>query len=83
MGCTRQVIRSVAIQQSDAMRAKFMAEVSIYDPSMFLGVIDAIRSENIAIASEEFAQLTTDFLSEELGTLPYPLCPYLAYMIST
>ena len=36
MGCTRQVIRSVAIQQSDAMRAKFMAEVSIYDPSMFL-----------------------------------------------
>jgi len=36
MGCTRQVIRSVAIQQSDAMRAKFMAEISIYDPSMFL-----------------------------------------------
>jgi len=36
MGCTRQVIRSVAIQQSDAMRAKFMTEISIYDPSMFL-----------------------------------------------
>jgi len=42
MGCTRQVIRSVAIQQSDAiqpsdaMRAKFVAEISIYDPSMFL-----------------------------------------------
>ena len=34
--CSRQVIRSVAIQQSDAMRAKFMAEISVYDPSMFI-----------------------------------------------
>lgn len=38
MGCTRQVIRHVAIQQSEAMRAKFMAEISIYDPSMFVWV---------------------------------------------
>ena len=38
MGCTRQVIRHVAIQQSEAMRAKFMAEVSIYDPSMLVWV---------------------------------------------
>ena len=36
MGCPRQVMRCVAIQQSDAMRAKFMAEISIYDPSMFI-----------------------------------------------
>ena len=36
MGCSRQVIRHVAIQRSDAMRAKFMAEVSMYDPSMFV-----------------------------------------------
>ena len=38
MGCTRQVIRHVALQQSEAMRAKFMAEVSIYDPSMLVWI---------------------------------------------
>ena len=38
MGCTRQVIRHVALQQSEAMRAKFMAEVSIYDPSMIVWI---------------------------------------------
>ena len=34
--CSRQAIRHVAIQQSDTMRAKFMAEVhvSMYDPAM-------------------------------------------------
>ena len=36
MGCSRQVIRHVAIQRSDALRAKFMAEISMYDPSMFV-----------------------------------------------
>ena len=36
MGCTRQVIRQVAIQRSDIMRAKFMAEISVYDPSMLI-----------------------------------------------
>jgi hypothetical protein len=36
MGCTRQVIQHIAIQQSDELRAKFMAEVSLYDPSMLL-----------------------------------------------
>ena len=30
MGCTKQVIRHVAIQQDDAMRAKFMAEISMF-----------------------------------------------------
>ena len=38
MDYTRQVIRHVALQQSEAMRAKFMAEVSIYDPSMLIWV---------------------------------------------
>ena len=38
MGCTRQTIRYVALQRSDAMRAKFMAEVSIYDPSMLVWI---------------------------------------------
>ena len=36
MGCSRQVIRHIAIQRSDMMRAKFMGEVSIYDPAMFI-----------------------------------------------
>ena len=33
MGCTRQVIQQVALQHSDEQRAKFMADVSRYDPS--------------------------------------------------
>ena len=36
MGCTRQVMRRVAIQRSDTLRARFMAEVSIYDPIMLV-----------------------------------------------
>ena len=36
MGCTRQVIRHIAIQRSEIMRAKFMAEISVYDPSMLI-----------------------------------------------
>ena len=38
MGCTRQVIRRIALQRSDEQRAKFMAEVSMYDPSMLLWI---------------------------------------------
>ena len=36
MGCTRQVIRQIPIQRSEMMRAKFMAEISVYDPSMLV-----------------------------------------------
>ena len=36
MGCTRQAMHHVALQQSDAARAKFMAEISVYDPSMLV-----------------------------------------------
>ena len=36
MGCTRQVMRRVAIQRSDTLRARFMAEASIYDPRMLV-----------------------------------------------
>ena len=36
MKCTRQAMHHVAIQRSDQLRAKFMAEVSLYDPSMLL-----------------------------------------------
>ena len=38
MGCTRQVIQRIALQRSDDRRAKFMAEVSMYDPSMLLWI---------------------------------------------
>ena len=38
MGCTRQVMRHVALQQSDELRARFMAEVSVYDPSMLIWI---------------------------------------------
>ena len=38
MGCTRQVIQHIAVQCSDDLRAKFMAEVAVYDPSMLIWV---------------------------------------------
>ena len=36
MGCSRQAMHRVASQRSDEYRAKFMAQVSMYDPSMLL-----------------------------------------------
>ena len=36
MGCSRQVIKHIPVQHSEEMRAKFMAEISVYDPSMLL-----------------------------------------------
>lgn len=36
MGCTRQSMHHVAIQQSEVCRARFMAEISMYDPSMLI-----------------------------------------------
>ena len=38
MGCTRQVIQRVALQHSEEQRAKFMADVSRYDPSMLIWI---------------------------------------------
>ena len=36
MGCTRQAMHHVAIQQSEVCRGRFMAEISMYDPSMLI-----------------------------------------------
>ena len=36
MGCSRQVMRRVAIQRSDTLRAHFMADISAYDPRMLV-----------------------------------------------
>lgn len=36
MGCSRQVIQHLAVQRSDELRANFMAEISLYDPSMLI-----------------------------------------------
>ena len=36
MGCTRQAMRRVALQQSDILRAQFMATISMYDPQMLV-----------------------------------------------
>ena len=38
MGCTRQRIQRVALQRSDECRARFMAEISMYDPSMLVWI---------------------------------------------
>ena len=36
MGLTRQKMHHIALQQSDYLRAKFMAEISTYDPTMLV-----------------------------------------------
>ena len=70
MGYSRQAIRFVAIQQSDAMR------VNSWQRSLFtthqcssglmrVSAIDATPSESMDIAYEAFVQLTTDSLSEK------------------
>ena len=38
MDCTRQVMRRIALQRSDVKRARFMAQVSAYDPSMLIWI---------------------------------------------
>ena len=36
IGCTRQVMHRVALQRSDALRARFIAEISVYNPSVLV-----------------------------------------------
>ena len=36
MGCSRQAMCCVALQWSDQLRARFMAQISVYDPAMFI-----------------------------------------------
>ena len=38
MGCSRQCKHFVAIQQCPILRARFMAEISMYDPSMLIWI---------------------------------------------
>ena len=38
MGCSRRVIRHVALQRSDELRARYIADISIYDPSMIIWI---------------------------------------------
>ena len=38
IGCTRQVLQHIALQQDEEQRARFMAEISVYDPSMLLWI---------------------------------------------
>ena len=38
MGCSLQKIQHIASQQSAECRAKYMAEISMYDPAMFLWI---------------------------------------------
>lgn len=38
MGCSRQRIQYIALQRSDECRARFMAEIAMYDPSMLVWI---------------------------------------------
>ena len=58
-------MRHVAIQQSESMRAKFMAEIFIYDPAMVIwidesGFTTELVLEGLDTAFKECAPLITD-----------------------
>ena len=38
MGCCRSVIRHIALQRSDELRGRFIAEISIYEPEMIIWI---------------------------------------------
>ncbi|XP_011404819.1 PREDICTED: uncharacterized protein LOC105313243 [Amphimedon queenslandica] len=38
LGCTKQYMHHIALQQSEVLRSKFMAEISLYDPSMLIWI---------------------------------------------
>ena len=38
MECTKQALHRVVLEQSDALRAQFMAEISVYDPDMLIWI---------------------------------------------
>ena len=49
MGITRQVMRHIALQRSDTARAKFMADISVYDPAMFIWLDESGQDKRNAI----------------------------------
>ena len=51
MSCTRQVIRRVVIQRSDAMRAKFMADISLMTRQCWFGLMKVVAIEETALES--------------------------------
>lgn len=38
MVCSRKVIQHIPVQQSEELRAKFIADISVYDPSMLVWI---------------------------------------------
>ena len=74
MGCTRQAMHHVALQQSEIDRAEFMAQISYMTLQCWCGwmrvdVIAATQSGNMAIACEACLRQITVFLLGVLGTL--------------
>ena len=68
MGCTRQAMHHVALQQSEVCRGRFMAEISMYDPSMLLWLDDTgcDGCNTIRKSREECLSWITDYLFEVL-----------------
>ena len=84
MGCTRQVIQIVALQQNDCCRAKFIAEVSCYDPSMLIwldesGCDKQPSMKKCAYGICRITPETTDFSSEEQDILLSLLFPHVEF----
>lgn len=65
MGCTRQSMHKVALQRSDIARARFMAQVSVYDPAMLVFLdesgCDRRHAASMPTVSEGFRYVTTGY----------------------
>jgi transposase len=76
MGCTRQAMHHVAMQRSDMLRAKFMADVSIYDPNNLVWVDETGCDRRNTVRKYGYSTRgmpisTSTFLFEAPVTLPY------------
>ena len=74
MGCTRQVTQHIALQRSDECRARFMAEVSVYDESMLIWIDESGCDKRNSVRKRAYgiSGITpTDSSSEVLASEPY------------
>ena len=82
MGYTRQAMHHVAIQQSEVCRGRFMAEISMHDPSIWVDVMAATLS--VGIIRGSYAPLRPSFdiyLFEVFAILLSQSCPWRASMM--
>ena len=92
MGVTRQAMHHIALQQCDHKRAKYMAEISMYDPSMLVFIDETgfdccnmIRKHGYSFRGipVQDRRLLVRGTVPILDTLPYLLCLQVVFMMCT